>query len=183
MPIDMRHRVYGLILSSAVTRLRKMSPRRGSEWAQAMEAEAEVCGSERERLSWALGCLIASFRMSGRGDQIVYPLGLSLGLALMVGYEWHADESVVTLGVLLAITFGLGLLEPRRFLLSGGLIGLAVAGVLAFEVLSGLHPSYETSKQTFRHSLHWTMLAAPGLLAAGLGSGIGNWLSTHRSTR
>ncbi len=137
-----------------------------------MTAELEACGSEGERLHWALGCWRASLGVQGAWDQLAYPLALGLGTALMAAYEWSADEGLITLLLLGGLSLVLGLFRPGRAMVSAALLGLVVSGVLAFEAVSGLHPAYETHRVTLVQSLHWSIFLAPALLAAAFGSGV-----------
>jgi hypothetical protein len=160
------------LLRSAAARMHRKNP----DWAAAMAAEAEACSSDPERLRWAWGCWVTSLNVSGRLGWAFYGAALGAGLSLMTAYEWRADESPATLAVLCLICMLLGLLSPRRALLSGALIGSVVACVLGFEALSGIRPGYEARAQTLIHSLLWTVLLVPGLASAAMGARIGRRL-------
>ncbi len=160
------------LLRAAAARMRG----RKADWAAAMVAEAESCRSGTERLRWAWGCWVASLRASGVFESACYGAALGAGLLLMAAYEWRADESPATLAVLCLISMLLGLLSPRRAALSGALTGLVVAGVLGFEALSGLRPSYEAQAQTLMRSLPWTVLLVPGLVSAAIGARLARFL-------
>ena len=160
------------LLRSAAGRLHATQP----DWADAMIAEAAVCTSATERLRWAWGCWIASLRISSSLVVALYTALLGLGLALMTAYEWRADESLRTVATVAMIASLLGAIRPSQALLSGTLVGLVVTGVLGFEVMSGIHPAYETRAQTLGHSLHWSILLLPGIAAALTGAEIGRRL-------
>lgn len=151
-------------VASAARRFRGRHP----EWADAVTAEL-LAVPEGERLRWAVGCLAASFMQPGVGDSLVYPSALMTGVGAMALYEWSADESVKTLLVMGIIGLILGLLRPERAPLSGLAVGSVVAGVLAFETLSGLRPAYETHMHTLLQDLGWTLLIAPAFGAAFAG--------------
>ena len=53
-------RLSDALLSAAARRLRGSK----ADWADAMLAEAEICAPGVARLRWALGCWVASLRLS-----------------------------------------------------------------------------------------------------------------------
>ncbi len=154
---------------------RRLGGPRG-DWARAMEAEMDSCPSAAARWRWALGCWVASLRAPARAGGATYPLSLVAGMALMAAHEWRADEGPATFVLLGLTTLALGLLRPRRAILSGLCVGLVVAAVLAFEVLSGHRPGYETRPQGWAQTLHWAALVAPALAAAWAGRALGRLL-------
>jgi hypothetical protein len=143
--------------------------RRQPQWAQAMAGEAAYIATDDERLRWAAGCAIASYRASEGPAVAVYCAAVAIGVALMTAYQWSADESMTTVAVLTAIGLALGALEPRRVRVSGLLVGLVVAGVNAFETLTGVRPPYEDAAHTLIHDARWLVLLAPSLAAATAG--------------
>jgi hypothetical protein len=169
-------RLAAWLLASAGAR---MGARR-AEWGRAMLAEAEMCEGPRARLGWAWGCWVASLRAPRAFGGAAYGASLLAGLAAMTAYEWSADESQMTVLVLAGLAMALGALRPRQAVLSGSLLGLVVAGVMAFEVLSGIRPEYERQTQTFAQSIHWMILLVPSLGAAGFGACIGRRVRLRR---
>ena len=151
-------------------------PTRYADWERAVAAEAQVCTSGLETMDWAWGCWVASLRVRDGRGWVIYPSALGSGLALMTAYEWSADEGPVTLLLLSLIALGLGLLRPRRALMSGMLVGLVVAGVIAFEAVTSLRPGYETRDQTLGQGLSWIVLLVPSLASAAAGGEIGRRL-------
>lgn len=123
----------------------------------------------RERLRWAAGCVGASLTVPGAGATLAYPVALAGCVGAMTLFQWSADEGVHTVLVIAALGLLLGLLRPERALVSGLAVGLVVAGVLAFETISGLRPAYETRMHTLLQDLGWTVLVGPALAAATLG--------------
>ena len=152
------------LVARAAARLQLRHP----DWASAMLGEWPVV-PPRERLQWAAGCLGASFAAPGAGSALVYPAALTGGVAAMTLLQWNADEGIATVTLLASIGLLLGVLRPRRALISGFAIGSVVGGVLAFETLSGLRPAYETHMHTLLQDLGWTVLVAPALGAAVVG--------------
>jgi hypothetical protein len=171
-------RLSDFLLRSASRRLNAAQ----GDWASAMTAELAVCGSEAERVRWALGCWWASLIAPGARARCTHPLALVLGLCLMASYEWNCDEGPVTLMLLAGLALALGILRPARAVASGLMLGLVVSAVLTFEVLSGLRPAYELRPTTLAHCLHWTVFVLPALLSAVLGGAVGRQfrLGVHR---
>ncbi len=148
---------------AAAGRLRRRYP----DWAEAVLSEHASLSDADNPLGWAFGAWWASLDLSPGGA--LYPLLLALSLTTMALYQWSADESLMTLGVVGLLALVLGLLSPRRFLLSGVLVGVVVAGVNAFEALSGIRPAYETMPRDLIHSVRWVVLVLPALAASAVG--------------
>jgi hypothetical protein len=164
------------LLDYGSNRLRRKRP----EWADAMEAEALHLESDAERLRWAAGCAVASYRAPQGRASLAYPAALTLSVALMTAYQWTVDEGLLTLAILILLGAALGLVEPRRSLVSGLLIGLVVAGVNAFETLTGVRPAYEDVVHSLGHDAKWLVLVAPSLIAAAAGGYAGLKLRSAR---
>lgn len=141
-----------------------------ADWIRAMLVEGEACADGVDRFRWLCGCWRASLGLPGALDGPAYVAALTLGVLLMIAHQWVADEGLGTLACLGAVSLTLGLIRPRRSWTSGGVIGLIVAAVLAFELVSGVRPPYEHDGQTLGECLHWSVLAIPALLAAGIGA-------------
>jgi hypothetical protein len=171
-----KHRVAALLMGHAASRLRLKRP----EWADAMVNEGSALLSDDERLRWSAGCAAACYRAPGGLDWAIYPAALGAGVALMAAYQWSADESPRTVAVLGLIGAALGVLQPRRFWISGAVIGLVVTAVNSFETISGVRPAYETTVHSLLHDARWAVLIAPGLIASVVGGYAGRKL---RSTR
>jgi hypothetical protein len=148
---------------AAAGRLRRRQP----EWAEAVLSEHASLSGERDQLGWAFGAWRASLDLSPGGA--LYPLLLALSLTAMALYQWSADESLTTLGLLGALALMLGFLGPQRFLLSGLLVGAVVSAVNGFEALSGIRPSYELLPRDLLHSLRWIVLVLPAVAASAIG--------------
>ncbi len=166
-------RLGACLLSMAQRNLRRSH----GEWADAMAAEAETCTTGFARLRWGWGCWVASLRIVLMG-RVLYPLALAIGAGVLAAYEWNADEGAETVVVLGLVAAGLGLLRPCHAILSGLSVGLVVASVIAFEVVSGVQPAYEVHRQTFGSCLYWTVLVLPSLAAAALGGGLARKLDS-----
>ncbi len=152
----------------AAERLRRRYP----DWADAIVSEHASLSGQPDQLGWAFGSFRASFGLPAEADA-AYPALLLLSAAAMGLYQWSADESLITLLVLCGLGLVMGLLRPTRFLLSGLVMGLVVAGVTGFETLSGIRPAYEVSPRHFDNILHWLPLVVPALLASAAGRFIG----------
>jgi hypothetical protein len=151
----------GVMVRLAARRMRRSHP----DWAQAMMSEhANLCG-QIDQLDWAFGSLRASLALGNGG----YPAVLALGVVAMALYQWSADESLVTLCLMAALSLLLGFLQPSRFLVSGVAVGVVVALVNGFETLSGLRPAYEIHQHSWTHDLRWLVLIAPALASSALG--------------
>jgi hypothetical protein len=57
---------------------------------------------------------------------------------------------------------------------------LVVAGVNAFETLTGVRPAYEDVAHSLQHDAKWLVLVAPALLAAAVGGYAGLKLRSAR---
>jgi hypothetical protein len=167
------------LLGHAAGRLRRQRP----DWADAMMRENSELASDDERLRWSSGCAYASYRTADAWDRIAYSAALMAGVALMSVYQWSADESLGTVAVICLIGFALGLLEPRRSLISGAAVGAVVAAVNGFETLTGLRPAYETRVHSLLHDARWTFLIAPALIACVIGSYVGRKLRSDSGAR
>ena len=105
---------------------------------------------------------------------MLYLVGLLTCVAIVAAVEWRTDEDLVTLTVIVAASFGAGLLRPHAFWLSGILLGACPAGLNIFTRLTGLRPIYETQAQAVSHGLVYGLsllvLAVPAVLAAAIGA-------------
>jgi len=175
--IGAKRRLADLLMGHAQRRLRGQRP----DWAEAMMREGAELGSDDERLSWSSGCAYASYRTPAAFDGLVYPVALIAGVALMSAYQWSADEGLGTVAVICMIGVMLGLLEPRRNLLSAAAIGAVVAAVNGFETLTHLRPAYEIRLHTLLHDAKWTVFIAPAVVACIVGSHAGRLLRSPSS--
>jgi hypothetical protein len=169
---DAKHRLAALLMRHAMIRLSRKHP----EWAEAMAAESATLLSDDERLAWASGCAVASYRAPGAFDWVIYPMALLAGVTLMTAYQWSADESLKTVGILALIGLALGVLQPRRSMISGAAIGVVVALVNGFETITGLRPAYETTAHTILHDVRWAVFIIPALGASLIGRYVGQKL-------
>ena len=158
---DMRRWLADGLMRAATARIRRSHP----DWARAMLSEHASLSDRHDQLGWAFGSLRASLAIGNA----VYPAVLALAVAGMGCYQWSADESLITLLVLSSLALLLGVLRPRRFLLSGVAVGVVVCAVNSFETASGVRPAYEVYHHTWGHNLRWLALLAPALLCSLLG--------------
>lgn len=166
--MTLRRRLATAIVRVAAARLRRAHP----EWADALLSEQANLARPREELAWALGSLRAAAALEDP-----YALLLALAVAAMALYQWSADESLVTLAVMAALSLLLGCLRPSRCLLSGMAVGAVVAAVNAFETLTGLRPAYEAYSHTWAHDLRWLLLVPPAVASSALGGRVGAFVS------
>ena len=162
--MSLRRRLAETIVRAAATRLRRRHP----EWADALTSEQEHLSGTEGELAWAIGSLRTALALADP-----YPLVLAAAVTAMIVYQWSADESLVTLGVMAALCMLLGGLRPPRFLLSGVMLGAVVAAVNAFETLTGLRPAYEIYNHTWAHDLRWLVLLPPAVVSSALGRAAG----------
>ena len=170
-----KSRLSEILMGHAARRLR----RDRSDWAEAMMSEAAHMGSEDERLRWSSGCACASYKTPEAVEAITYPALLILGVALLSAYQWAADESLGTVAVICMIGVVLGVLQPRRSLISGAAIGVVVAAVNGFETLTGLRPTYEIHLHSFLHDAKWTVFVAPAIVACIVGRHLGEVIRSN----
>ena len=165
-------RLADLLMEHAARRLRRQRP----EWAEAMLNESAQLNSDDERLLWSSGCACASYRTPETLHALAYFAALAAGVMLMSAYQWSADESLMTVAVICLIGVALGLLEPRRSLISGVAIGAVVAAVNGFETLARVRPAYEIRFHTLLHDAKWTVFIAPAVVACIVGSHVSQLL-------
>ncbi len=173
-----KRRLAVLLLGHAENRFRRKHP----EWADAIASESASLGSDEELLQWSAGCAVASYRAPGAFDWAAYPAMLGVGIALMAAYQWTVDESLQTVAVVSLLGLALGVLRPRRNLISGATVGLVVVAVNVFETISGLRPSYETTAHSLLHDARWIVLVAPALIASMIGGYAGGRLRSFEDT-
>ncbi len=159
---------------AAARRLSRTHP----DWAEAVRSEHLGLKGHRDQLGWAIGAFGASFSVP-RTMEALYPIALPAALTAMTLYQWSADENPLTLLMLALTSLGLGLISPRRYLVSGILVGGVVAMVLGFETLSGILPVYEKRHHSLMQDLIWLVLLVPTLGASALGRTLGLRLQTH----
>ncbi len=167
-----KRRLADAMMGHAERSLRRKHP----EWADAMASESLATLSDDDRLRWSVGCVAAGYRAPGALEWAIYPTLLGFGIALMTAYQWSVDENSLTVAMVSLIGVALGVLQPRRFWLSGTVIGLVVAAVNTFETITGVLPAYETYHHSLQHDARWIVLVAPALFAAVVGGYVGRKL-------
>lgn len=103
-------------------------------------------------------------------DRLNIP-AIAAGAAVVTWTEWRTDEVTVVLALLVAISFACGLAWPRRALLSGAVLGLAMplAHVIT-EALGRFRPSYMFEAPSVSWAAQLLVLVVPALVAAGAGA-------------
>ena len=144
-------------------------PRQRSEWAPAMQAEAE-CATGNRALMWALGCVWAALTMRLREACKLYAV-LSVALVtIFLTIEWNTDEPTISLIALITVTAVLTYTRPERtwtsVLLAGG-IPIAAHALANFTWI--LVPYYQHKPLEL---WEWPIIAAlilPAIVGAYLG--------------
>ena len=96
---------------------------------------------------------------------------VAAGLCVLLFFEWHTDEPLVVLPVLLALSFAGGWIAPRRFVLSGLTFGLAILVAHALSDATGtMVPRYQKQPPTTGDWIAMSMLVLPAIGAAFAGA-------------
>lgn len=106
--------------------------------------------------------------MKGR---LLHALLVVLGGALILYVEWHTDEVMVTLAVLLLVAIGLGAARPRAAIYSGIAIGLVLSLAYLVVTLSGrFQPLYQVAPPSLTDVAILSALVLPAIAAAMIGA-------------
>jgi hypothetical protein len=101
---------------------------------------------------------------------VLYALLLVLGAAALLFFEWHTDEVMVVLAVLLLVAALLGLVRPGAPLATGLVIGLAIPLAHLASTMSGrFAPAYQTAAPSGADALVMAALVIPAVAAAYFG--------------
>jgi hypothetical protein len=96
---------------------------------------------------------------------------LALAGAILLYVEWHTDEVMVVLALLVVLAAALGLARPGAALATGIVLGAAIPLAHLASTLSGLYPpAYQVAPPS---SVDWAVMAAlvlPALAAAYAGA-------------
>ena len=96
---------------------------------------------------------------------------IAVGLPILLFFEWHTDEVLVVLPVMLALSFAGGWITPRRFLAVGLAFGWAILAAHALSSATGLMaPSYQKQAPSAGDWTAMALLVLPALGAAFAGS-------------
>jgi hypothetical protein len=156
--------------------LRHVKARAGADhasWAAAKEAESLAPNTPRQRFGWALGCLVASYRMKPPFRALGYAAALLLAMGLVGLFNWRVDEGGVDMGVLILCSAAAGAALRKRAWLGGLLVGLVIPAQSVFSAMTGLHPAFEKGPSVLRPDPSLLVLVVPALLAALMGG----WIS------
>jgi hypothetical protein len=129
-------------------------PRAKSEWAAAMIAEA-ADQTEAEATVWLLGCLGGAV-MARIQELALFAATIFIAVSIILFFEWHTDEPLVVLPVMLLVTCVASAIMPTRYILVGLITGWAILCA---------------------HALSMSLLVVPSLLAAYAGSRVGRLLA------
>ena len=104
-------------------------------------------------------------------NRAVLPAVIAVGLAVLLFFEWHTDEVLVVLPVLLLLSFAGGWIAPRRFVVVGLAFGWAILAAHALSNATGLMvPQYQRSSPSAGDWAAMALLVLPALAAAFGGS-------------
>ena len=96
---------------------------------------------------------------------------IAAGLTILLFFEWHTDEPLVVLPVLLLVSFAGGWIAPRRFVVVGLALGWAILAAHALSNATGLRvPQYQKAPPSRGDWMAMTLLVLPALAAAFGGS-------------
>lgn len=96
---------------------------------------------------------------------------LAIGLVVLLFFEWHTDEPLVVLPILLTACFAGGLLAPRFWLCAGIVLGWAILVAHALSNSTGvLIPLYQHRPATSGDYIAMTLLVLPAVASALAGS-------------
>lgn len=169
-------------LSDAI--LRHVKARAGAgqaAWAAAMEAESLAVKTPRERLAWALGCLVASYRMKPPFKALGRAAFLLLAMGLVGLFNWRVDEGGVDMGILLVCSVAVGVALAKRAWLGGLLVGLVIPMQSVFSALTGLRPVFEKGAALAPRGPDFTLLVL--VIPAVLAALFGGWAGRARERR
>jgi hypothetical protein len=100
--------------------------------------------------------------------------GLALvaaGLCVLLFFEWHTDEPLVVLPVLLVLSFAAGWIVPRSFVPFGLTFGWAIPAAHALSNATGMMvPRYQKEPPTTGDWIAMSMLVLPAIGAAFAGA-------------
>lgn len=152
--------------------------RRKSGWAAAMIAEA-ASQNDADAARWLLGCLRGIIMTRVEQDGL-FCATIAIALSILLFFEWHTDEPLVVLPVLLLVSFVAGLIMPRRHLVSALIIGWAIVCAHALTTATGVMlPRYQKHAPLPGDWLAMSLLVLPSLLAAFIGSRLPRWITSH----
>ncbi len=108
---------------------------------------------------------------------MVYVGTLLISLLFSASLEWHTNEDLVIMVVLVFAGAFIGWLCPRLFFLSGLLVGLVVPVLNMLSLTTGVHPSYEGEFEATGHGiirvLSLSVLVIPAVMASFAGRSVG----------
>lgn len=141
-----------------------------ADWARAMVTEADVA-DDRFAIHWLFGCLRGAAMERLRDNSVIFVATLLIGLSIVLFFEWHTDEPLVVLPVLLLVSFASGWIAPTRVLAIGLCLGLAISIAHALSSATGLMiPRYQKQIPSVGDWVTMTALIIPSMLAAFGGS-------------
>ena len=156
------------IATAILRHLRARSGGQSSAWEAAMQAESEHLKTPAERLRWAAGCLVASYRMKPPYKGLGFAAAMLLAMGLVGLFNWRSDESGIVMGLLVLGSGAVGALRPKATWLTGLLVGLVVPAQSLFTWATGLHPIWERGIELARRGPDFSLfvLVVPAMVAA-----------------
>jgi hypothetical protein len=96
---------------------------------------------------------------------------LAIGLIVILFFEWHTDEPLVVLPILLLTCFVAGLAAPRHFLITGTIFGWCILAAHALSNATGLLiPRYQHGPPTGGDWAAMALLVLPSVAASFAGA-------------
>lgn len=104
---------------------------------------------------------------------------MTIGVVVVLFFEWHTDEPLVVLPVLLIAAFATGLAAPRWFALSGAVLGWSILAAHLLSNTTGiLIPRYQHQPPMAQDWIAMALLVVPAVAAAFAGSRVSTRLQT-----
>ena len=114
-----------------------------------------------------------------RENGLLLAATLAVGVIITLFFEWHTDEPLVVLPVLMFVSFAAGWIVPTRFIAIGLCLGLAIPVAHALSSATGLMiPQYQKQAPSTADWVTMAFLMIPAIASAFAGSRIA--LVAHR---
>lgn len=150
--------------------VRRFMPARRADWADAINAEAESLDSGQAR-QWLTAALVGALMQRFRDIPAATPGTLMAAIVVVLFFEWHTDEPLVVLPVLIGAAFVAGYVVPRAWLIVGIVLGVAILIAHMFTSHSGLFiPRYQKQAPSSGDYIAMALLVLPTLTSTWVGS-------------
>ena len=96
---------------------------------------------------------------------------VAIGLTVILFFEWHTDEPMVVLPILLLASFGAGWIAPKNYIIVGLCLGFSILAAHALSNETGLMvPRYQKQPPSVGDWVAMALLVIPALFASFGGS-------------